>query len=546
MEKENPSFIFHNKKGSALIVALIILVVLLLIGGAALNISNIETLIAGNDITAKQAFQAAEAASEYEAAQLKNFLATSLAWSPPISTITSSISLPSIPNYTITSPIALVAGSQQTKNATGTYNGLTAWCQSFTITTTANENTGRANASVMRLVEDQLIPLFQFGVFYQNLLEIFPGAAMTFNGQIHSNANIYLGTSASLTINQQLTSSGTITTYDPGTYHGNTFSGPVNVASQTQGVEQLTLPLPQGQDPINMIERGTQSYQLESESGLKIIDGIAYDKNNNVVNLSGCGSNNPIETNTATFYDQREGKTPVDRVVATQINLTKLQNCPAAYNALNNPPTGGDPGILYVSKTASTTDLSAVRLDGGADLYNSTALPYGLMVATDNPLYVEGNLNTTLNPKTNEPVPVALASDAVTILSNNWTSTTDTNSISHQGDLSYRVANNTTVNAAIMTGNVPTVDPTTGTQYSGGLENFLRLLEDWSNDTLTYGGSLTCLWQSQRAIGKWVNGSPVYAAPTRNWSYNMDPNNLPPGTPRVRNLQRIQWYQVRN
>jgi hypothetical protein len=530
-----------------LIVALIILVVLLLIGGAALNISNIETLIAGNDITAKQAFQAAEAASEYEAAQLKNFLATSLAYSPSISTITSSISPPSIPNYTLQNSSIVFDGTQQPKNATGTYNGLTAWCQRYIIKITTKENSGRANASVMRLVEDQLIPLFQFGVFYQNLLEIFPGAPMTFNGLIHSNANIYLGTSATLTVQQNMTAGGTISIYQPGTYHGNYFSGPVTLQSQNPGVEQLTLPVPQGIDPINMIERGTDSYRLESLSGLKIIDGIAYDKNNNVINLSSsCGSNNPVSTSTAAFYDVREGK----KVDIIQIDLGKLQKCSAAYNALNSPPTGGDPGILYVSKTTGTTDLSAVRLIDGANLYNggpsnTITLPSGLMVATDNPLYIQGDFNTTLT-NTKEPVPAALASDALTILSNNWTSPTDTNSINHTSDLTYRVATNTTVNAAIMTGNVPTVDPTTGNQYSGGLENFPRFLENWSGQTLTYGGSLTCLWQSQRATGKWVNGSPVYSAPNRAWSYNMDPNNMPPGTPRVRNLQRIQWYQVRN
>ena len=74
------SSVFHNNKGSALLVSLIILVVLLLIGGAALKVSSIETHIAGNDVAAKQAFQAAEGASEYEAIQLRTFLSTSLAW----------------------------------------------------------------------------------------------------------------------------------------------------------------------------------------------------------------------------------------------------------------------------------------------------------------------------------------------------------------------------------------------------------------------------------------------------------------------------------
>ena len=157
------------------------------------------------------------------------------------------------------------------------------------------------------------------------------------------------------------------------------------------------------------------------------------------------------------------------------------------------------------------------------------------MVATDNPLYIKGDYNTS-NSR-----PTAIAADAVTILSNAWSTNSDT-TYSHDSNLNNRVASNTTVNAAIMGGNVPT----SGSQYSGGLENFPRFLEDWTNKNFTYGGSLVCLWQSQRATGRWVYGSPIYAAPNRIWSYNMNPNSMPPGTPRVRNLQRIQWYQVRN
>ncbi len=62
-----------------------------------------------------------------------------------------------------------------------------------------------------------------------------------------------------------------------------------------------------------------------------------------------------------------------------------------------------------------------------------------------------------------------------------------------------RVASATQVNAAIMTGNVQSTNLTTGEGYSGGLENFPRLLENWSGKTFTYQGSLVCLWQSQRA-----------------------------------------------
>lgn len=340
-----PSFSFlREQRGSALIISLIILFVLLLLGGAALKLANTETQISWTDLAAKRAFQAAEAANVYEAAMLRNYLNGSLSLNPPVTTINADISEPSLPGHSLeeTSPIQRV-GSPQQRNATGRFSGLTAFCQRYTITTTAVSNDSRARVKLVRLVEDQLIPLFQFGVFYQDRLEIFPGANMTFTGWIHSNANIRLGTHATLTVNQKMTAAGTITHYAPGTHHDQYFSGTVNVARQTEGIYPLKLPLPKDVDPVQMIQRcsnqsecnpsGSESYRLVAKSGLRIIDGKAYDKNWNVIDLSSCGANNPIES-AATFYDQREKKT----VTATQINLGKLKNCPAAYNALNDPP----------------------------------------------------------------------------------------------------------------------------------------------------------------------------------------------------------------
>ena len=63
------------------------------------------------------------------------------------------------------------------------------------------------------------------------------------------------------------------------------------------------------------------------------------------------------------------------------------------------------------------------------------------------------------------------------------------------GSWMYRV----TVNAALMMGNKDTA----GTQYSGGLENLVRFLENWSGVTFTYKGSLVCLWQSAHANSNW-------------------------------------------
>jgi len=224
---------------------------------------------------------------------------------------------------------------------------------------------------------------------------------------------------------------------------------------------------------------------------------------------------NPLSTKS--FTDKRENKV----VTVTEINVAKLQNSSTAMSALNNPPSGSDPGILYVNQTDNS---KSVRLTDGSSIPSS-----GLTVASNNPVYVKGDFNTAGNP-------AAILGDAITVLSNSWD---DANSASTT--LTPRVASSTTVRAGFMAGNV---EQTAGTsQYSGGAENYMRMLENWSGKTLTYSGSLVCLWQSNQATGNWVYGSPYYTAPTRNWSYGMDPANLPPGTPRVRGVDKFAWKQ---
>ena len=163
---------------------------------------------------------------------------------------------------------------------------------------------------------------------------------------------------------------------------------------------------------------------------------------------------------------------------------------------------------------------------------NGSSIPTsGLSVISQNPVYVKGDYNTANRPS-------AIYGDALTVLSNSWADGSST------AGLDSRVASNTTVNAAVMAGNRNTYQDASGWHYSGGAENFMRFLESWSGKTLTYSGSLTCLWESQQATGNWRAPGSYYRAPTRNWSYGIDMNNLPPGTPRVRDVRKLIWRQV--
>lgn len=180
-----------------------------------------------------------------------------------------------------------------------------------------------------------------------------------------------------------------------------------------------------------------------------------------------------------------------------------------------------------VDTTGSTTvdtGNTAIRLQNG-DLGNlpemTTATQnQAFTIATNDPVYVEGNYNangtvdtaTTENIRlqdTNE-IMACIAADAVTFLSESWSDAS-----SSKGK-AYRTASQTEVSAVIMTGLVTT---TVGTQYSGGMHNFPRFLENWNNTTVFgYRGALLAFFESTRATGKWSNS--YYTPPLRIWGWN--------------------------
>lgn len=51
-----------------------------------------------------------------------------------------------------------------------------------------------------RIINTEATPIFQFAVFYNNDLEMLPGPNMTLRGRVHSNADIYLGSNNTLTV----------------------------------------------------------------------------------------------------------------------------------------------------------------------------------------------------------------------------------------------------------------------------------------------------------------------------------------------------------
>jgi hypothetical protein len=414
-----------------------------------------------------------------------------------------------------------------------------------------------------------IVPIFQFAVFYDKLMEFTWAATFVANGRVHGNGDIYVGGPSALTFNSLVTAGGGIykTNWDGHTlsqmtgainYNGNPASA-TNVSRVTlqvatngtpAGLREIINMPPPGEDPLSDI--ALQRYYAHPGVALLVsnMTVTAYLKNSvtgapTSLSITNWGTNSisllstfPFLSVTNLFMDQRElSKT----VRTTQIDVGMYSQWLANNSAVRaNFPGGGPiyPNVLYVADnrtSATNTDLFAVRLANGSILPTNGLT--GWTVATPNPLYIWGNYNlgpggSTLpgNQDTSKTFPAALVSDALTILSPNWQ---DSQSYLALTDGSKSKAVSTTVNAAILTGIVYSTDGASN-HFSGGVLNVPRLLEDWTSDTLTLNTSIVNLFDSARATNRFKNPGAYYFAPTRAFSFDRNFTNwtkLPPATP---------------
>jgi len=88
----------------------------------------------------------------------------------------------------------------------------------------------------------------------------------------------------------------------------------------------------------------------------------------------------------------------------------------------------------------------------------------------------------------------------------------------------------------------------TNFNLDGGVQNLMRLLEDWSGDTLYYRGSLAPLWASRQARGSFKCCTNVFVPPTtlafEHDTDFLDMSLVPPGTPRISDVNITGFRQI--
>jgi hypothetical protein len=262
------------------------------------------------------------------------------------------------------------------------------------------------------------------------------------------------------------------------------------------------------------------------------------------------------ETN---FYDYRESAT----VQAVLLDVGKLgawitstnANGGANWNYELSEDTGHGINSIFIDNTVpfiGQSQLPAVQVWNGWQLpyslnviNHTNCITKGLTVVTPQPLYAWGSYNVQTNggpvvlgaQNTVNTYPAAFLADAITVLSSNWS-----DSDNSQTALGSRTPLPTTINAGCLEGIVPSYNA----NYCGGVENFIRLLENWSSGStpLTYNGSIMVMFPSIYATNIWQETGNYYNAPQRVWGFDtnfLTQTLLPPLTPQFRAVIRNTW-----
>ncbi len=468
---------------------------------------------------------------------------------------------------------------------------------------------GKVVAKLQRVFQKQQISPWSFAIFYVDPLEIHPGPQFTVTGWVHTNSDLYTGHDT-LTFGDKVSyASDWFVDFMPGdSTHPETPSAPNTLAGLPPSREQALQPFgldstalfnttdtnPNNDSYHELIEPPTSTpdplkgMRYWDQAGVIIevsdspsantvrigtphINGSGY--YDGTIDVLSTSSNmyklltaSGVITTNQPIQDGREGAS----VRLVTLDVSKMVNGTGANPNWGNSSTSnvnpftGAPIIYIYDKSATSSNRRGVRVKGAAKI-PVTGSGQGLTIASNNPVYLQGDFNTgiatsgttvpsndpanlnsngTYSDPANPPNPqvsgytrtaCSVLADAVTILSNNWDDSISTAS------LGSRQATATTVNAAVVSGIVPTNTYSDG-GYSGGAENFPRFLEDWSNEPLTYYGSMVELYQSRQSVGEWHYGGNVYNAPAREWYFD---NNFkltpPPGSLMVYSYIKGKW-----
>ncbi|MEM9567813.1 MAG: hypothetical protein AAF974_05850 [Cyanobacteria bacterium P01_E01_bin.34] len=299
------------------------------------------------------------------------------------------------------------------------------------------------------------VPIFQFMAFFDKDLEITPGSAMTLNGPIHANGNIFLnaqgGSSNPLTINDRISvgefpggtqgniyrvakhdstlgtcTANSVLVQDNNGALANLPCGTTPVAITADLDQRIATGFPRLEVPDNGDFSAGPAGQYWSSAELRVALNLAgtpsvevrtvnntLDATDTILFSSGGACAGTFDGSTS-FYNAREA----DFIQMLEVDINLLMDCidtnsGALGFGLDDETQGGL--VIYLTvdgPLSNAVNPYGVRLRNGSDL--RAANVEGLTIISDQAVYIQGDYNTV------GWVPASVIGDSLNVLSNAW------------------------------------------------------------------------------------------------------------------------------
>lgn len=204
---------FQNQEGTAIIIALLIMALLMGFVVLAISRTNSETVAAANDAAESRTFEASQASLEIMTRNFDKIFDRRL---NPTADDLQKVQDNKPPGfedkYTFDQRIVKTKNSQQVVMTGGEFQGLRATRDEWEIKTTAEDKTNGTQVELRRRFFNNRIPIFQFGIFYEDDMEFHPGPRFDFGGRVHSNGNLFMMGGAEVLFSSKVTAVGEVFT----------------------------------------------------------------------------------------------------------------------------------------------------------------------------------------------------------------------------------------------------------------------------------------------------------------------------------------------
>lgn len=182
----------EDESGSAMVIALLVMILLMGFVALAVSRTNSETVSAANDEAETKAFEASNACLEVMTRNFNKVFETKLTFSAADQTRLQTQPPPGFTDYAFNQ---VVTQTEDTKDVVMTgelFQGLNARRDAWKLDCTSRSTGTGVEVALSRTFLNNRIPIFQFGIFYDDDLEFHPGPRFDFGGRVHSNGSIYM------------------------------------------------------------------------------------------------------------------------------------------------------------------------------------------------------------------------------------------------------------------------------------------------------------------------------------------------------------------